>query len=134
MNKVISFLPSVLIIVIAINQLILANFFDLSPWHGGGYGMFSTSDVGSNRHMHVYAKSEGILKELLYPEYLDDLALRTKSFPTNKNLKKFAYKIAEIEDDNSMNSIEVQVWKSYFRTYSLEPSGKMLKSLEIKIN
>ena len=134
MYKVISYLPSILLIAVAINQLILANFFSLSPWLGGGYGMFSTTDVGSNRHLHVYARSDGILKELIYPPDLDVLALRTKSFPTTNNLKYFAHRIAELEDDKSISSIEVQVWKSYFKTYALEPSSKMFLSYKLKTN
>lgn len=96
--------------------------------------MFSTTDVGNNRHLHVYAHSEGVFKELIYPQNLDDLALRTKSFPTTDNLKYFAHRIAELEDDRSINSIEIQVWKSYFKTYSLEPSSKIFLSYKLKTN
>jgi hypothetical protein len=134
LNKAISYLPAILLLAIAINQLMLANFFNLSPWLGGGYGMFSTTDVGSNRHLHVYARSEGILKELIYPQNLEDLALRTKSFPTTNNLNYFAHRIAELEDDISISSIEIQVWKSDFKQYYLQPSSKILKSIEIQIN
>ncbi len=134
MKKAILYLPTLLLVAIAVNQLILANFFSLSPWLGGGYGMFSTTDVGSNRHIHIYAKSEGIIKELIYPKELSDLALRTKSFPTDRNLDKFTRTIAQIEDDSALKSIEIQVWKSHFKTYSLDPSSKILRSVELKLN
>ncbi len=134
MKKAIFYLPTILLFAIAVNQLILANFFSLSPWLGGGYGMFSTTDVGSNRHIHIYAKSEGIIKELIYPKELNDLALRTKSFPTDRNLNKFTRTIAQIEDDSALKSIEIQVWKSHFKTYSLDPSSKILRSVELKLN
>ncbi len=134
MKKAILYLPTLLLVAIAVNQLILANFFSLSPWLGGGYGMFSTADVGSNRHIHIYAKSEGIIKELIYPKELSDLALRTKSFPTDRNLNKFTRTIAQIEDDSALKSIEIQVWKSHFKTYSLDPSSKILRSVELKLN
>ena len=134
MNKAIFYLPTVVLVAIAVNQLILANFFNLSPWLGGGYGMFSTTDVGSNRHIHIYAKSEGIIKELIYPKELSDLALRTKSFPTDRNLIVLAQRISEIEDDSALKSIEVQVWKSQYKSKTLHPSSKMLKSVELKLN
>ena len=123
-----------LLVLIAVNQLILANFFNLSPWLGGGYGMFSTTDVGSNRHIHIYAKSEGILKELIYPRDLKDIVIRTKSFPTDTNLRRLARRISEIEDDSALKSIEVQVWKSQYKSKTLHPSSKMLKSVELKLN
>jgi len=128
------YLPTLLLIAIAVNQLILANFFSLSPWLGGGYGMFSTTDVGSNRHIHIYAKSEGILKELIYPRDLKDIVIRTKSFPTDTNLRRLARRISEIEDDSALKSIEVQVWKSQYKSKTLHPSSKMLKSVELKLN
>ena len=134
MKKAILYLPTLLLVAIAVNQLILANFFNLSPWLGGGYGMFSTTDVGSNRHIHIYAKSEGIIKELIYPKELSDLALRTKSFPTDRNLIVLAQRISEIEDDSALKSIEVQVWKSQYKSKTLHPSSKMLKSVELKLN
>ena len=134
MKKSILYLPTLLLIAIAVNQLILANFFNLSPWLGGGYGMFSTTDVGSNRHIHIYAKSEGIIKELIYPKELSDLALRTKSFPIDRNLIVLAQRISEIEDDSALKSIEVQVWKSQYKSKTLHPSSKMLKSVELKLN
>lgn len=133
-GKAILYLPSILLLALAINQLILANFFDLSPWLGGGYGMFSTADVGSNRHIHVYSKSEGVIKEIVYPLNLNELALKTKSFPTNQNLSNFAYKISEFEQDTNTSSIEVQVWKSDFKKKSLQPSSYLLKSLEVHLN
>jgi len=128
------YLPTLLLIAIAVNQLILANFFSLSPWLGGGYGMFSTTDVGSNRHIHIYAKSEGIIKELIYPRDLKDIVIRTKSFPTDTNLRRLARRISEIEDDSALKSIEVRVWKSQYKSKTLHPSSKMLKSVELKLN
>jgi hypothetical protein len=134
LKKITVYLPTLLLVAIAVNQLILANFFNLRPWLGGGYGMFSTTDVGRNRHLHIYARSEGILKELIYPEDLKDLALRTKSFPTARNLRRLARRISEIEDDSALKSIEIQVWKSQYKSKTLHPSGKMLKSVELKLN
>lgn len=134
MNKAISYLPTIVLVIIAINQLLLANFFNLSPWLGGGYGMFSTTDVGRNRHIHIYANSPGIRKELIYPQDLKDIVFRTKSFPTGRNLKRLARRISVIEDDSTLQSIEIQVWKSQYKSKTLHPSGKMLKSAVLKLN
>lgn len=129
-----SYLPIVLMVFLALNQLVLANFYDLSPWLGGGYGMFSTTDVGRNRHIHIYANSPGIRKELIYPEQLKETVLRTKSFPTDRNLKILAERILEIEDDNTIASIEIKVWKSNYKPKTLHPSSNLLKSIRLEIN
>lgn len=47
-NKAITYLPSIILIALALNQLMLANFLNLSPWHGGGYVMFSTIEKTKN--------------------------------------------------------------------------------------
>ena len=132
MMKLVSYLPALLLAAISINQLILANFFNLSPWLGGGYGMFSTSDVGNNRHIHVYARSESIIKEIILPSEMNYLALKIQSFPTESNLNFLAKTVAKQEADNTVDSIEIQVWKSYFKPYTLEPSGKMLVSYSLR--
>lgn len=134
MKKGLIYLPTILLALIALNQIVLANFFNLSPWLGGGYGMFSTTDVGRNRHIHIYASSPGIKKELIYPDDLKDKVLRIKSFPTDRNLLELAQKIADIEDDRSLESIEIKVWKSQFETNSLKPSSYLLKSVRLEIN
>ena len=134
MNKGIIYLPTIVLVLIALSQIVLASFYNLSPWLGGGYGMFSSTDVGKNRHIHIYANSPGIKKELLYPEDLKDFVIRTKSFPTDRNLKALAQRILEIEDDNTLTSIEIKVWKSQFIPKTLHPSSKMLKSVKLKLN
>lgn len=90
--------------------------------------MFSTSDVGNNMHIHIYSRSESIIKEIILPSEMNYFALKIESFPTESNLKFLAKTIAKQEADKTVDSIEVQVWKSYFKPYKLEPSGKMLVS------
>src|SRR6476660_7863931 len=47
------FLPAVLLALVACAQLVLARTGDLTPWKGGGFGMFSTLDHGAFRRVTV---------------------------------------------------------------------------------
>ena len=49
---------------------------DLTPWCGGGFGMFSTTDGRFARHLHVVAQSPGLRIELGIPAALDERVLK----------------------------------------------------------
>lgn len=52
-NPVWVHLPAVALCVIACNQIRLAKSSTLSPWKGGGFGMFATQDSPGARFIHV---------------------------------------------------------------------------------
>ena len=49
-------LPSIALVLLACVQVGLVFVADLSPWKGGGFGMFSTNDHGSFRSVRVFAE------------------------------------------------------------------------------
>ena len=53
------FLPSALLILVAVNQVWLAYSEDLSPWKGGGFGMFASTDTSGARHLHPWSSGPG---------------------------------------------------------------------------
>jgi hypothetical protein len=65
-------LAPALLLSVALNQLWLAFSADLTPWCGGGFGMFSTADGRFSRHLHAYALSPGLRMELEIPIELDE--------------------------------------------------------------
>jgi hypothetical protein len=122
-------LPAVLLLVVAINQLRLARTEALSPWSGGGFGMFSSTDAPGNRHLHVFVQNEGIRRDVVIPRHLDDLALRATSLPTKDRLHDFATELALIESQGPIvwDEIEIQVWAVDYASGSLVPVGRLLR-------
>jgi hypothetical protein len=57
--------PAVLI-AIAIYQVYLVRTANLTPWKGGGFGMFSTDQNGANRTVRIYLVNpdHGVLRQL----------------------------------------------------------------------
>ena len=121
--------PSVLLIVFAANQLRLARFESLSPWSGGGFGMFSSTDSPGNRHLHAFIQNEGIRREIVIPIDMRQTARRATTLPTRRRLKALAMELAEIESRGSIrwDEIDLQVWAVVYDPVSLSPGGKLLK-------
>jgi len=76
-----------LLSALAIAQLIMGTQFDLSPWKGGGFGMFSTVDSPAGRMVRVYLDTG----ETEIPTRLPGWVMRrdgfTRSFPTEFRLR-----------------------------------------------
>jgi hypothetical protein len=98
--------------------------------------MFSTPDAAQSRHMHVYAVSPGIRREVEIPFDHRGIALRTLALPTESNLKRLARKLSKIPtpEGGAVGSIVIQVWKTDYNPVTLMPSGSMVRSLEVELD
>ena len=129
------YLPITLLVGVACAQVILAHTAALSPWSGGGFGMFSTTDAGGQRHLHAFAIRPGIRRELDIPRALRDKVLRTLTLPTEANLRALANQLETLPtpDIGPLKAVELQVWRAHFDPDSLEPSSSLLRANEVPI-
>ena len=74
-------LPITLLVIVAAIQVALVRGAGLSPWSGGGFGMFSTLDHGSRRHLHAFIVRPGLRREVLPPAALADEVKRALTLP-----------------------------------------------------
>ena len=127
------YLPAALLIAMAGIQLCLAQSAGLSPWSGGGFGMFSTLDAGGSRHLHAIALRPGIRRELAIPDDLDEEVLRALTLPSDGRLRALAFAFAELPNPDSgpLTAMEIQVWAQSFDTKNLDPSGTLLRSISV---
>ena len=128
-------LPIAILVGVALSQIVLAQRADLSPWSGGGFGMFSTTDAGARRHLHVFVLRPGLERELPTPLELEELARRARALPTARNLRALAYEMAKLPtpDPGSPTGVRVEVWRTRFDPETLIPSSHILRSLEIPL-
>lgn len=131
----ICYFPVVLLLAVSVLQLYLAHNYALAPWSGGGFGMFSTPDAAQSRHIHAYAVSPGVRREIVIPPSLRDRALRTAALPTESNLKKLARELSDIPtpENEAVGSIVIQVWRTNYDPVTLMPSGSMIRTLEVEL-
>ena len=130
------YLPVALLVTVACLQLWLAHTVDLSPWAGGGFGMFSTMEGRGNRHLHAFALRPGIRRELDIPSSLNPHLERVLVFPSESALRSLAAELVHVPtpDAGPLAAIELQVWTTHFDSNSLEPSGTLLRAFEVPID
>ena len=122
-------IPVVLLLVVAAIQINLALTEDLTPWKGGGFGMFSTTDGNMFRTLRVFVSAPQRSEELLLRGNLDDLAVAAEMFPSDWFLEKLAKGILKDQQkrDLPVNKIEIDVWRLEFDKNTLQPRGKIIR-------
>jgi hypothetical protein len=83
-------LAPALLITVASVQIYLAKTHDLTPWKGGGFGMFSTVDDPSARRIRCYAVAEGREVAIAVPDDLNRAAVRLRAMPSQGGLQRMA--------------------------------------------
>ena len=121
-------LPALLLTVVALNQLRLARTESLSPWSGGGFGMFSSTDSPGNRHLHAFVQNDGIRREVAIPPDLAETVRRATTLPTRQRLGSLAAELAFRESRGSITWDEVvlQVWAVEYDPGSLAPGSRLV--------
>ena len=127
-ERIARWLPAVLLVLVALNQQRLAHTASLSPWSGGGFGMFSSTDSPAARHLHVFLETEGIRRELEIPRQLAQEARRATTLPTRARLERFAETLTSEQDLGTIawQYVDVQVWGLSYDPDSLTPNGVLL--------
>lgn len=122
-------LPAALLIVVAANQLRLAMTESLSPWSGGGFGMFSSTDSPGHRHLHAFVLNEAIKREVLIPSDLRENVRRATTLPSRLRLGSLAAELASLESRGIIrwDEVELQVWAVDYESGSLAPSGRLVR-------
>src|SRR5262245_49145722 len=83
-------LPPVLLVVVALCQVALAKTVGLTPWKGGGFGMFSTLDHGAYRGVVAIVEAPDRSETLEIPPSLEELAARAAACPSSWLLGELA--------------------------------------------
>ena len=117
-------------------QLTLAQREALSPWSGGGFGMFSTLDHGSRRHLHAFIVRPGLRREIRPPSELRRTVSRALTLPTESRLRSVAIALAETPtpDHGPPTAVQVQVWSTRFEPATLTPSSRILREFVLRLD
>ncbi len=122
-------LPALMLVAVAGVQLTLAHLESLSPWSGGGFGMFSTLDHGSQRHLHAFVVRPGLRREVRPPAELERAVSRALTLPTEARLHDIAVELAgtPTPDHGPPTAVQLQVWSTRFDPSTLTPSSRILR-------
>jgi hypothetical protein len=90
------FCAPVLLIMVACLQLYFAHFHHLTPWKGGGFGMFSTIDSQKNRFLRCYLITDEGDIPVEVPRTMTRLADQIRSLPIPELMSQLANKLAHV--------------------------------------
>ena len=124
-----STLPPLLLALVAAGQIALARRAGLSPWKGGGFGMFSTLDARPFRYVRVFVEAPERSEELRVPAPLEELAAAAEVLPSERCLRGLARAIAERERsrDRAVETVRVELWRAEYAKGTLRAEARKLK-------
>jgi len=125
-RRALPWIAPVLLALLAALQILLVHSANLSPWKGGGYGMFSTNDHSGFRTLRAFWVDASGEKRLSIPPELRPEVLRALDLPTHARLGHLAASLAR---QNRASRVRAEVWRLEFDA-DLRPSLRPLSSAE----
>jgi hypothetical protein len=115
--------------------LILAKTAGLSPWKGGGFGMFSTTDDAGRRHVRVFVTAPERSEELAIPPSLEDLARRAATLPTDAALSRLARGVVTREDryERPVDSVRIETWRIEYAPGTLAATTHRMREFVYRV-
>jgi hypothetical protein len=122
-------LPAALLVVVAGGQLVLAHTAMLSPWKGGGFGMFSSLDGRPFRYVRIFVDAPERSEELAVPPSLEDRAASAEIVPGDRQLEQLARGVVarERRRRRPVADVRVELWRVEFAPRSLAPRDRLLR-------
>lgn len=84
--------PIILCIVVGF-QMYLSIFDNLTPWKGGGFGMFSTIDTPGTRNLRAFVFINNKEYPVMFPRSFRGEVDKIRAFPKKENILDFSKKL-----------------------------------------
>jgi hypothetical protein len=123
-------LPAAVLVVVASGQLLLAHTMGLSPWKGGGFGMFASLDARPFRYVRIFVEAPQRSEELAVPPSLEALATSAEILPGDRQLEQLAQGVVARERRRRRPVVDgrLEVWRVEFAPGSLTPSDRRVRA------
>lgn len=100
-----------LLTIVALRQILLVHTVGLSPWHGGGFGMFASIDRDERRLVTTQAMGCSEARDIMMSDILatsppglhDDAYTHIRTFPTTAQLQRMG-KLLLLADTQNPNT------------------------------
>jgi hypothetical protein len=135
MPRVAVALPSLILAAVAAIQMVLSLTMGLSPWKGGGFGMFASTDGLPFRDVRVFVSAPARSEEVLIPPSLARAAAAAVTFPRPQALETLARGIADRERryGRDVETVRVEVSRTVFSP-TLEVTRAPLRTLTVHVD
>ena len=127
--------PVALLVGMASAQLVLVRTAGLSPWKGGGFGMFSTTDDAGSRYVRVFATAPDRSEEIAIAPSLEDAATRAAVLPSDTQLGRLARRVVAREQRNhrAVESLRIEAWRVEYAPGTLAATTRLLRTFEYRV-
>lgn len=140
-------IPAILTTV-ALQQIRLATTQNLSPWKGGGFGMFSSIDNRKNRYIKLYGIKKGkkdplmapytkLVRNFPHPKFMDNYLNNLKFYEWTEYSDPHGIKYLVPKTKNEFRNSETEFYSyTYFcmEVWSFAPNKKETKYINKKLN
>lgn len=127
--------PVALLLAVASAQMLLARTSDLSPWKGGGFGMFASVDGLPFRWVRIYVFATERSEEIAIPPSLADQAHRVVTWPHPRALEDLARSVIarERRRERPVDSVRVEIWRADVSP-DLDVSERLIRQETFAVN
>jgi hypothetical protein len=128
-------LPVALLATVAGAQVTLARTSTLSPWKGGGFGMFSTTDDAGRRRVRIYVSAPGRSEEIAITPSLEDAAVRAAVLPTARRLAHLGRLVVDRETRyrRPVDTVRVETWRIDYAPETLAATTRRLHEFVYRV-
>jgi hypothetical protein len=125
-------LPAVLLVLVALVQIGLTRTSALTPWKGGGFGMFATLDHGAFRRVEVVIDGPDRSETLEIPPSLEELSARVANMPADWLLRRLGEGVVQRERryQRPVSKVTITVWRARFAPVTLHAEEQTLRKFE----
>ncbi len=129
-------LPVALLVVVASAQVALVKTAGLSPWKGGGFGMFSTTDDSGRRRVRVFVSAPERSEEIAISPSLADAAARAAVLPTDARLSRLARRVVEREQRSGrpVDTVRIEAWRIEYAPVTLAATLRLMRDFVFRVD
>ncbi len=128
--------PVVVLLTVGCVQLLFARTAGLSPWKGGGFGMFSTTDDAGRRHVRVFVSAPERSEEIAISPSLEDAARRAAVWPTDAALSRLARRVVEREGRyrRPVDTVRIETWRIKYAPDTLAATTSLMRDFVYRVD
>jgi hypothetical protein len=119
-------------VLVALAQIGLTRTSALTPWKGGGFGMFATLDHGAFRRVEIVIDATERSETLEIPPSLEELSARAANMPADWLLRRLGEGVVQRERRNQrpVSKVTITVWRVHFDPVTLHAEEQTLRKFE----
>jgi hypothetical protein len=129
-------LPVALLLAVAGAQVMLVRTTGLSPWKGGGFGMFSTNDDAGQRIVRVFVAAPERSEEIAISPSLEDAARRAAVLPSDAALAHLARRVVEREGRyrRPVETVRIETWRIVYAPDTLAATSRLMRDFVYRVD